>query len=83
MYPIRLEGLEHRSPIFEVGRRKRWLAPRLGPVLGTPLTARLVEPFLGSGSIFFALKPAEALLADSNAELIAAFRGVKEIQKGF
>jgi len=42
------------------------------------LTTRLVEPFLGSGSVFFALRPAHALLADSNAELIAAFRAVRK-----
>ena len=45
------------------------------------MTARLVEPFLGSGSVFFALKPTAALLADSNAELIAAFRGVRKDPK--
>jgi DNA adenine methylase len=36
------------------------------------------EPFLGGGSVFFALKPKKAVLADSNAELINAFKIVKE-----
>ena len=38
---------------------------------------RYVEPFLGSGSVFFHLQPKAALLGDTNEELIAAFRGIK------
>ena len=46
------------------------------------MTSRFVEPFLGSGSAFFALTPSKALLADSNSELIAAFRGVRDDPNG-
>jgi DNA adenine methylase len=38
---------------------------------------RFVEPFVGGGAIFFALKPREALLADANAELIDLYRGLR------
>jgi DNA adenine methylase len=69
-------------PFLKWAGGKRWLASRLGAIMGTPLSVRLVEPFLGSGSVFFALKPATALLADSNSELIAAFRGVQKDPKG-
>ena len=69
-------------PFLKWAGGKRWLAPRLGAIIGTPLSARLVEPFLGSGSVFFALKPKAALLADSNRELIAAFRGVRKDPEG-
>jgi DNA adenine methylase len=69
-------------PFLKWAGGKRWLAPRLGLIVGTPLAGRLVEPFLGSGSVFFALKPATALLADSNADLIATFRGVRKDPKG-
>lgn len=69
-------------PFLKWAGGKRWLAPRLGQIFGTPLTTRLVEPFLGSGSVFFALRPADALLADSNAELIAAFRAVRKDPEG-
>jgi len=36
------------------------------------------EPFLGAGSLFFALQPPRAVLADRNADLIACFRAVRE-----
>jgi DNA adenine methylase len=38
---------------------------------------RYVEPFAGSASLFFALKPENALLSDSNEELIAFMRQVR------
>jgi DNA adenine methylase len=38
---------------------------------------RLVEPFVGSGSFFFAANPKSALLADINPELIDLYRGIR------
>jgi len=38
---------------------------------------RFVEPFVGSGSFFFALRPRKALLADLNPELIDLYRGLR------
>ncbi len=63
-------------PFLKWAGGKRWLASRLGAIIGTPLTRRLVEPFLGSGSGFFALKPTTALLADSNPLLKAPVAGL-------
>jgi DNA adenine methylase len=40
-------------------------------------TARYVEPFLGSGAVFFRLQPQEALLIDVLPELIATYEAVK------
>lgn len=42
---------------------------------------RYVEPFLGSGCLFFHLAPHKALLADINRELIEAYRLVKTSPK--
>jgi len=38
---------------------------------------RYIEPFLGSGALFFRLLPSEAILADANKHLINCFRQVK------
>ncbi len=39
---------------------------------------RYFEPFIGGGAVFFHLKPANALLSDSNQELINCYRQIKE-----
>jgi DNA adenine methylase len=60
----------------------RWAGSkrRLLPVLKTFWTSkhqRYVEPFAGSACLFFALKPARAILGDLNPELISTYIEVK------
>lgn len=43
---------------------------------------RYIEPFLGGGSVYFHLQPSKALLGDTNPDLIAAYRGIKQNWKG-
>lgn len=38
---------------------------------------RYIEPFLGSGSVYFHLEPKLAVLSDTNPDVVAAFKGVK------
>ncbi len=55
---------------------KRWLVDqhnRLFPYV----YERYVEPFLGGGAVFFYLQPHNALLADSNEELINLYRVIQ------
>lgn len=39
---------------------------------------RYIEPFLGGGALFFALRPENALIADNNPELINLYRAVAD-----
>jgi len=39
---------------------------------------RYYEPFVGGGALFFALHPSQAVLADSNAELINCYKQVRD-----
>jgi DNA adenine methylase len=39
---------------------------------------RYFEPFVGGGAFFFRLKPKAAVLSDTNAELIGAYRAVRD-----
>lgn len=39
---------------------------------------RYIEPFIGGGAMFFALQPENAIIADSNPELINMYRQVAE-----
>lgn len=68
------------EPFLRWAGGKRWLAQRLAPLLKTRLSSdgRYIEPFLGSGSMFFAINPERALLSDLNAELVAAFEAVRK-----
>ena len=64
------------GPFLRWAGGKRWLARYLGPLLKSRLLpgARYHEPFLGSGSMFFAVAPERALLSDLNSDLITTFR---------
>lgn len=60
---------------------KRWFVARHAAIL--PRTfGRYIEPFLGSGAVFFHLNPKRALLADTNRDLIDTFEAVKRDPDG-
>lgn len=40
------------------------------------ITGRFIEPFVGSGAVFFSLQPAIAVLGDANMELIELYKGI-------
>lgn len=69
------------SPFLKWAGGKRWLVNRNLRVI--PLQySRYIEPFLGSGAVFFALQPENAVLSDLNAELIDTFLAIREDWKG-
>lgn len=73
--------MEAVLPFLKWAGGKRWfVAQHLGAI--PAWTGRYFEPFLGSGAVFFALRPSRAILADLNADLIATFCAVKENWQG-
>lgn len=65
------------QPFLRWAGGKRWLAPQAAELFG-PHEGRYIEPFLGSGAVFFALAPEKAILADSNGDLIDCYRCVRD-----
>lgn len=55
---------------------KRWLVQRF-PNLFDGLHGRLIEPFFGSGAVFFRVAPESAVVSDINDDLITAYRGLR------
>lgn len=64
------------EPFLKWAGGKRWLVHNYKHLLPTKYNA-YIEPFLGSGAVFFHLLPSKAILADSNAELINAYQQIQ------
>ena len=66
------------SPLRWAGG-KRWLLPKIRELVGERDVPAYHEPFLGGASVFLGLRGfPTAHLRDTNAELIAAFRAIRE-----
>lgn len=66
------------APFLKWAGGKRWFARGHPGVLALSDSERLVEPFVGSGAVFFELAPRRALLNDANAELIETYSAIRE-----
>jgi DNA adenine methylase len=67
-------------PFLKWAGGKRQLLPELERRV--PGFNRYFEPFVGSGALFFALKPSRAVLADANERLIRTYQGVRDDIEG-
>ena len=63
------------DPFLKWAGGKRWLVPRL--LSSIPQHRLYYEPLAGSGSLFFALNPKEAVLSDINKDLINCYRRIQ------
>lgn len=69
--------MTHIYPFLKWAGGKRWLVS--GHACSFPQKfKRYIEPFLGSGAVFFHLRPRSAILADTNADLINAYKAIKK-----
>ncbi|MFA5117467.1 MAG: Dam family site-specific DNA-(adenine-N6)-methyltransferase [Candidatus Omnitrophota bacterium] len=60
-------------PLFRWAGSKKQLIPKLS-LFWSNSYSRYVEPFAGSASLFFSIKPVKALIGDKNEELIQAYQ---------
>ena len=65
------------KPFLKWAGGKRWLVSQHSDLLPKSFN-RYIEPFLGSGAVFFHLCPKLAILGDYNAELIDTYKAIKE-----
>lgn len=68
-------------PFLKWAGGKRWLVKRYLHTVPASFN-RYIEPFLGSGALFFALEPDRAILSDLNRELVAAYSAIKNNWRG-
>jgi DNA adenine methylase len=75
-------GNVNREPVVQPFLKwpggKRWLVPRLAPLLRRHAHSRYFEPFLGSGAMHLGVQFPNAILGDVNEELIAALAVIAE-----
>ena len=65
------------EPFLKWAGGKRWLIQHYAHFLPKRFN-RFIEPFLGSGAVFFYLLPNKATLSDSNEELVDTYRTLKK-----
>ncbi len=73
-------SLKPAPPFLKWAGGKRWLAPSIQEQIGT-IEGRYIEPFLGSGAVFFRLRPKSALLNDANTDLIDTYKAIQQDYK--
>jgi DNA adenine methylase len=64
-------------PFLKWAGGKRWFVARYLDILPTRFD-RYIEPFLGSGALFFALNPTKAILSDLNVDLIQTYLAIQK-----
>ena len=70
------QSAQELSPFLKWAGGKRWFMNAHRTILPTTYN-RYIEPFLGSGAVFFNLQPKTATLSDINFELIETYSAVK------
>lgn len=64
------------QPFLKWAGGKRWLINHIDEII-PPFEGRYIEPFLGSGAVFFHLSPSSAILSDTNKDLILTYQAIR------
>lgn len=64
-------------PFLKWAGGKRWLVENHFDLINIEFD-RYIEPFLGSGAVFFKLAPTSAILSDKNLQLIQVYEAIKQ-----
>lgn len=75
--PAQIAERRQVTPFLKWAGGKRWLISSR-PDLFRFWEERYIEPFLGSGSVYFHIRPPRAILSDLNGALITAYQCVRE-----
>lgn len=70
----------NKEPFLKWAGGKRWLVSQHSHLFPN-FTGKYIEPFLGSGAVFFHLQPDVAILSDKNKELIETYEVVRNFPK--
>jgi DNA adenine methylase len=69
-------------PVLKWTGGKRWLTPRLVEMISLTPAARYFEPFCGGAALFFRLAPRQAILSDTNEDLINCYEQIRDDPEG-
>ena len=73
-----LKGVKKNTPPFlKWAGGKRWLLEKHAHLFDVKFS-RFIEPFVGSGAVFFNLKPSRAILCDQNERLIEVYSAIRD-----
>ncbi len=71
-----LRKITNNEPLLRWPGGKRWLVDNHSELFNVTYI-RYIEPFCGSASVFFSLKPKTAILSDTNEELIITYKQIQ------
>ncbi|WP_197517262.1 DNA adenine methylase [Microbacterium karelineae] len=78
-----VKSKQAETPFLRWAGGKRWLVPEILELVENIRFDDYHEPFLGGGSVFFALKPGgQVRLSDLNMDLITVYRRVRDNPSG-
>ena len=72
-----IDNINPQQPFLRWAGGKRWIIPKIQSLI-PDIFDNYFEPFLGSGAVYFSIKPDKALLSDSNENLINTYVCIRD-----